>query len=80
MAGANIGMNAAIHQKQVIGSYAMVGMGAVVTKLANVEPGSVFAGNPARYLNKNVIGLNRANITLPQLEEETRRFEALRHD
>ena len=80
MAGANIGMNAVIHQKQVIGSYAMVAMGAVVTKTAVVEPGSVFAGNPARFMKKNVVGLNRANVTLENLEEETRRFEALRHD
>jgi len=31
-------------------------------------------------MKKNVVGLNRANVTLDNLEEETRRFEALRHD
>lgn len=77
MNGANIGMNAAIHQKQVIGAFCMVGMGAVVTKKAMVEPGTVFAGNPARYMKRNAVGLERAGITEEQLEAEKERFEAI---
>jgi UDP-2-acetamido-3-amino-2,3-dideoxy-glucuronate N-acetyltransferase len=46
--GASIGANATILPGIVIGEYAMVGAGAVVTK--NVEPYTVVIGNPAKII------------------------------
>ena len=46
--GASIGANATIICGHVIGEYAMVGAGAVVTK--DVPPYALVAGNPARQL------------------------------
>lgn len=44
--GAHIGANAVVREGIEIGAYALVGIGAVVT--ADVHPGAVVAGNPAR--------------------------------
>lgn len=63
MRGATIGFNSAVHQFQVIGAYSMLGMGTVVPKSARIEPGQCYAGNPARWLRVNEIGLRRAGIT-----------------
>lgn len=46
--GASIGANATIVCGTVIGEYAMVGSGAVVTK--DVEPHALVVGNPARTI------------------------------
>jgi UDP-2-acetamido-3-amino-2,3-dideoxy-glucuronate N-acetyltransferase len=46
--GASIGTNATIIGGVTIGEYAIVGAGAVITK--DVEPFSIYAGNPARRL------------------------------
>ena len=67
-AGAYIGMNASIHQWQVIGAYAMIGMGAVIPKLLVVRPGYTYVGNPARCLGVNHVGLERAGLTLQDVE------------
>jgi sugar O-acyltransferase (sialic acid O-acetyltransferase NeuD family) len=45
--GAYIGAGALIREKRTIGAWALVGMGAGVTK--DVPPGEVWAGIPARY-------------------------------
>ena len=55
--GASIGANATILPNIVIGQYAMVGAGAVVTK--DVPPHSIVVGNPAHiigYENSSAIG------------------------
>lgn len=46
-----VGPNCSIIQKVHIGAGALVGIGAVVTK--NIDPDSVWAGNPAKALRKN---------------------------
>lgn len=46
--GASIGSNATIRSKVVIGENAIVGAGSVV--LHDVAPGTVVAGNPARFI------------------------------
>jgi UDP-N-acetylglucosamine acyltransferase len=61
--GANLGQLATVHQFQRIGAYSMLGMGAVVPKSARIEPGQIYAGNPARWLRQNDIGLERAKVT-----------------
>jgi UDP-N-acetylglucosamine acyltransferase len=60
--GANIGANAVIHQRSVIGHYAIVGMGSVVAK--DVPPLAFVKGNPARYARQNTHVLKSVQIDL----------------
>lgn len=73
--GANIGLGAVLHQFTIIGHYCMVGMGAVVIKSSKALPGLTIAGNPAKWIKKNKIGLKRANITTSELEKYTEDYE-----
>ncbi len=61
MQGANLGKGAKIHQRVVIGQYAMIGMGSVV--LRSVLPGATVAGNPARHLGANLVGMQRNGLS-----------------
>lgn len=51
--GSNIGLNAVIHQRVMVPERCMIGMGAVVNKSTDMDPASVYVGNPARYLRSN---------------------------
>jgi UDP-N-acetylglucosamine acyltransferase len=51
--GVNIGLNAVIHQKQVIAEGCMIGMGSVVTKSLATMPYNTYAGNPAKWIGTN---------------------------
>ena len=55
--GAWIGLGATIHQYTTIGAFVMVGMSTVVVK--DLPPFTKWAGNPARYLGINEVGLRR---------------------
>jgi len=77
MRGANLGLSSMLHQRTVVGSYAMIGMGAIVTKTLNVLPGYVYAGNPAKELKLNDIGLKRNGITDTMLNHETIRYQQI---
>ena len=72
--GANLSLNCAVHQYQRIGAYAMLGMGAVVTKSAEVLPGTMWAGVPAKYIEMNTVGIKRAGITEKDIHELTVKF------
>lgn len=52
--GTNIGLNAVIHQKKVIPSGCMIGMGSVITKGLPMIADSKYAGSPAKYLGPNI--------------------------
>lgn len=51
--GANIGLGAIVHQFSKIGSYSMIGMGAIITKKVEVKCFGMYVGNPARFINNN---------------------------
>ena len=71
--GANLGINACVHQYCAIGHYAMVGMGTVVTKKQKIKPFNTYVGNPARLLKKNQIAIDRNKISqdmMTQMEAE----------
>ena len=74
MKGANLGMNASIHQFQVVGSYTMIGMNSCIIKKSRAFPGEKFAGSPIKKIGKNSIGLKRSKVTSKILESETQRY------
>lgn len=78
MIGANLGLGCIIHQRQVIGAWAMIGMGTIVPKNTDIEPGWIYVGNPARALKMNSVGLDRAKVLPADLEMEIKRYEHLR--
>lgn len=78
MKGANVGLGAITHQYQVIGSYCILGMGAIVPKGVDLLPGYKYVGNPARLLGRNDVGLERAGISEEVLMGHQARFWVLR--
>ena len=57
MKKSQLGFNVSVHQNQVIGSYSMIGMSSVITKKIKIIPGYIFAGNPAKKIAINKIGI-----------------------
>jgi len=51
--GANLGLAAVVHQRSVIGQYAMIGMNSTVTKTREVLPFEKYAGSPIEHIGKN---------------------------
>ena len=51
--GVNMGLGSICHQYSKIGSYAMIGMGAIVTKKINPNCFGTYVGNPAKYIKEN---------------------------
>jgi UDP-N-acetylglucosamine acyltransferase len=64
--GANLGMNAVVHQRRVVGPSAMVGMSAVVTR--DVPPFAMTYGNPARIRGANTVAMRRQSIADGEIE------------
>jgi UDP-N-acetylglucosamine acyltransferase len=58
--GANIGLGVVVHQRSLIGTRAMVGMGSVVTKA--IPPFGMVYGSPAKVRGGNVVGMQRAGL------------------
>lgn len=69
LAGANLGKGVQTHQRTVIGQCAMIGVGAVIIR--NVVPGATVAGNPARLITVNKVGLERNGYTSDDIEQIT---------
>lgn len=78
MRGANLGLGTIIHQNQVIGSFAMTGMGTIVTKKTWIYPGELHAGNPAKMLKVNSVGLRRFGLDMKALDSDRERFLLLK--
>jgi len=64
---ANVGMGATVHQRSVVGAYAMCGMGSVVK--GYVWPGTTVAGAPALFIKMNTLGLRRHQFDDAEIEE-----------
>ena len=79
MKNAQLGMRTSVHQNQIIGSFAMTGMNAAITKKLIVEPGYVYFGKPAKKVKKNLIGLKRNKISSDILKNEYKRFLLLKN-
>jgi len=78
MRGATLGFGATVHQYQVIGAYSMLGMGTIVPKHIEILPGEMYAGNPAKHIGPNIVGLERAGITAQMRKAEHERYRVLR--
>ena len=69
----NLGLGSAIHQRVVVGSFSMIGMGSVVTKKSNAEPGGVYVGVPCKKIKEN--DLNRFDVDPLVIEKEKLRYD-----
>lgn len=49
----NMGLGSICHQFSKIGSYAMIGMGAIIPKKVQPQCFGVYVGNPAKYIKEN---------------------------
>lgn len=56
----NVGMNAVVHQRRIIGPGAMVGMGSAVTR--DVPPFAKAYGSPAKLHGVNAVGMTRSGV------------------
>jgi UDP-N-acetylglucosamine acyltransferase len=65
--GANLGMNATVHQRRVVGPGAMVGMSSAVTR--DVPPFAKAYGTPARVRGANVVGMTRRGVAADRAAE-----------
>jgi UDP-N-acetylglucosamine acyltransferase len=72
-----IGINAAIHQHQIIGMGAMIGAGSVVPKRtinSMIMPFQTFVGVPARYIDYNKVGIERNGFSMADVNEATEQY------
>lgn len=73
MRGANLGLSCSVHQFEVIGAGAMVGMGSAVVK--DVPPHTLAVGGSARKINR--VGLERLGRTADEIAQVQRYYEII---
>jgi len=78
MKHSNLGLSCVLHQFSIVGSYSMIGMGAICTKTLDITPGGVYVGNPAKLIKANFIGLKRNNIGSQDLINEHKRWKNIK--
>ena len=61
----------------MIGSFAMIGMGTIVTRSIKILPGFVYFGNPAKKIKKNTVGFKKKGISKTEIINETKRFNKI---
>ena len=67
-ANATLGIGTVIHQRRIVGAFALTGMNSTITR--NVNPFMIVQGSPAKVLRINGIGIERNGLpTGPWLEE-----------
>lgn len=71
----NMGLGSICHQFSKIGSYCMIGMGAIITKTFEQRCFGVFVGNPARYIKENEY--LKKNLSEKQISEVINEFETM---
>jgi len=64
---ANLGLNATVHQRCVVGESVMIGMSAVISK--SIPPFAVAVGNPSRILKFNAIGAQRRGFNKLDIQQ-----------
>jgi UDP-N-acetylglucosamine acyltransferase len=67
--GANLGLNVSVHQRRVVGAFAMVGMGTPVVR--DVPPFATVYGVPARLRGSNRFGMERAGLGAEDVDAAT---------
>lgn len=71
---ANLGLNAAVHQRRVVGRGAMVGMSTPLT--CDAPPYAKVFGSPPRLRGTNAVALVRAGVEVGDARELERVFES----
>jgi UDP-N-acetylglucosamine acyltransferase len=76
--GVNMGIASVCHQYSKIGSYAMIGMGAIITKKVNPQCFGMYVGNPAKYIKENDFQKNKWGYDM--VLDICNEFEKLKED
>jgi UDP-N-acetylglucosamine acyltransferase len=71
----NMGLGSICHQFSKIGSYAMIGMGAIIPKKVQPQCFGVYVGNPAKYIKEN--DYHKQNFTGEAVNRICAIFESL---
>ena len=72
--GANLGLGAVLHQRSVVGAYAMVGMQSAVTR--PIPPFAMAMGVPARVVGANRVALQRLGLAPEDVDDWHARLRA----
>lgn len=67
--GCNLGMGAMVHPNVSIPPYCMIGCGAVITKGLEMHPFGIYAGNPAKFIKRNDVGIEKHGLTPGKMAE-----------
>lgn len=77
---ANLGLNAVVHQRRIVGDYAMIGMQAAATD--HVPPAAIAVGVPAKWRKLNTRGLlnTGVDVAASSVESWMRYIDSRGHD